>query len=186
MNHFGAFAIFIGGLALMTAGLQAAPPPKITLTGITTILGPAEALYTVAGGDPQQDKSYFLKEGQEEGGVAVVKIDTSKNVVTFSNHGVRQDIALANASSSDEQPLVTGDVTCPSGSRNPEFGDYDYAAQQSVTAPLNENQPSTTDAQRVQYQNQSDPPASDPPGQSASMMNGGGDAGGGPPGHGSF
>src|SRR5262249_33644281 len=45
---------------------QGPPPPKITVTGITTIFGPAEALYKVSGvpqpGKPPKDVSYILKE----------------------------------------------------------------------------------------------------------------------------
>jgi len=74
------------------------PPPKITLTGITTIFGPAEALYKVAGvvrdGKPPQDESYILTEGEGQDDVNVMRIDVKKGIVTFNNHGVTQDIPL--------------------------------------------------------------------------------------------
>ncbi len=74
------------------------PPPKITLTGITTILGPAEALYKVAGvvrdNKPPQDESYMLTEGEGQDDVDVVHIDVNKGLVTFNNHGVTQEIPL--------------------------------------------------------------------------------------------
>ena len=76
------------------------PPPKITLTGITTIFGPPEALFKVAGvvrnGGRPQDESYIFTEGEAEDDVEVAKIDTKKNIVSFVNHGVTQDIALTD------------------------------------------------------------------------------------------
>lgn len=119
------------------------PAPKITLTGITTILGAPEALYTVAGGPKdgtqRQDESYILKEGQEQDQVAVVSIDVEKVVVTFNNHGIRQEIALANGPTISEKlfaaPVVTNRLT----DRNPKPGDYNYVDRQLVTTPLPPN-----------------------------------------------
>lgn len=75
------------------------PPPKITLTGITTIFGPPEALFKVAGvvrnGGHPQDESYIFSEGEEQDDVEVTKIDTDNKEVTFINHGVQQNIKLA-------------------------------------------------------------------------------------------
>jgi hypothetical protein len=83
---------------------QGPPPPKITLTGITTIFGPAEALFNVAGvvrnGQPPHDESYIFTEGEEEDDVQVETIDTKKNVVTFKNHGAEQVIALIEGTAS--------------------------------------------------------------------------------------
>jgi hypothetical protein len=114
--------------------------PNITLAGITTICGPAEALYQVAGGSRDgkrgQDESYILKEGQEQDEVAVVTINVSEATVTFINHGVRQDITLANARSGGGKQFVAEGVTSPFGVRNPKPGDDNYADQRSVTAPL--------------------------------------------------
>ncbi len=74
------------------------PPPKITLTGITTIFGPAEALFKVAGvkreGKPPQDESYIFTEGESQDDVEVTAIDTVKKIVTFNNNGVVQEIPL--------------------------------------------------------------------------------------------
>lgn len=76
------------------------PPPKITLTGIMTIFGPTQALFKVAGvvrgGGRPQDESYILTEGQEQDDVTVSKIDAKKQIVTFMNHGVEQEIPLVD------------------------------------------------------------------------------------------
>lgn len=87
------------------------PPPKITLTGITTIFGPAEALFKAAGivvnGKPQ-DKSYILQEGQSEDDIDVTAIDTAKDVVTFNNHGEEQVIPLTVGVASGGGPASGG------------------------------------------------------------------------------
>jgi hypothetical protein len=97
---------------------NAIPPPKITLTGITTIFGPAEALYKVAGyaknGKQVPDQSYILTEGEEQDDVEVTAIDTQKDTVTFNNHGHEQVIPLANG-------VATGGDSGSSPSR-PQFG----------------------------------------------------------------
>jgi hypothetical protein len=80
------------------------PPPKITLTGITTIFGPAEALFKVDGvvrdGRPPQDESYIFTEGESQDDVEVTAIDTKKNVVTFNNHGLVQVLPLTDGTAS--------------------------------------------------------------------------------------
>jgi hypothetical protein len=97
---------------------DAPPPPKITLTGITTIFGPAEALYKVAGvvkpGQPPQDESYILQEGQGEDGVEVVHIDVDNGKVTFNNNGVMQDLLLTAG--------VASGGAAPSPMPGPNFG----------------------------------------------------------------
>jgi len=73
-------------------------PPKITANGITLILGATNVLFNVdmpaTGGQSGGPKSYMLSEGQREDDIEVVKIDVDAAVVTFNNHGVRQDIPL--------------------------------------------------------------------------------------------
>jgi hypothetical protein len=90
---------------------NAIPPPKITLTGITTIFGPAEALYKVAAyvkeGKQMPEQSYILTEGEAQDDVEVTMIDTQKDIVTFDNHGQAQVIPLANG-------VATGGNSAPS------------------------------------------------------------------------
>jgi hypothetical protein len=92
------------------------PPPKITLTGIMTIFGPAEALFKVAGvvrehGQPH-DESYIFTEGEMQDEVQVARIDTNKMVVSFINHGVQQDLGLtegvASTGSAPSAPTFPG------------------------------------------------------------------------------
>ena len=107
------------------------PPPKITLTGITTIFGPAEALFKVAGvkreGKPPQDESYIFTEGESQDDVEVTAIDTVKKVVTFNNNGVVQEIPLtagvaSGGGSAPSQPSFTSPRLSGDSSGRPGFG----------------------------------------------------------------
>ena len=77
------------------------PPSKITLNGIMTIFGTAQALFYVDVPPrppiPATQKSYVLSEGQRQDDIEVTHIDENKNVVTFNNHGVVQELPLVKA-----------------------------------------------------------------------------------------
>jgi hypothetical protein len=83
------------GLRPPPAQLPATNPPaalpKITLTGITTILGNKRALMKVAPtglkpGDPKE-LSMILTEGQREGDIEVLQIDENRGSVKVNNSG---------------------------------------------------------------------------------------------------
>jgi hypothetical protein len=70
----------------------AAPLPKITLTGITTILDSKRALMKVAAAnakqpDPTKELSLILTEGQREGEIEVLQIDEKAGSVKVRNSG---------------------------------------------------------------------------------------------------
>lgn len=76
------------------------PPPKITLSGIMSILGQWQALFkvaTVKPGQPAKDVFYTLSEGQSQDDIEVTHINEKGSLVTFNNHGIVQEIPLANA-----------------------------------------------------------------------------------------
>lgn len=77
------------------------PPSKITLNGIMTIFGTTQALFYVDVPPrpplPATQKSYILSEGQRQDDIEVTRIDEKKNVVTFNNHGVVQELPLVKA-----------------------------------------------------------------------------------------
>src|ERR1035437_4229559 len=79
------------------------PPPKITLNGIMSIFGKWEALFKVAAGKPKpgqppaKEEAYVLSEGERQDEIEVTKIDEPASLVTFNNHGVVQELPLANA-----------------------------------------------------------------------------------------
>lgn len=96
------------------AAADATPPPKITPTGIMTIFGTCQALFTVDGvnkpGQPGKTESYILSEGQRQDDVEVTRIDEKSGVVTFNNHGKVQEIPLVKAPdiSSTSTPASSG------------------------------------------------------------------------------
>jgi hypothetical protein len=106
---------------------QAEPPPKITLNGITSILGQLQALFKVAvaakAGQPAKDESYILSEGQRQDEIEVIQIDEKNCLVTFNNHGTVQELPLVKANAaavSTPTPAQGGPVpprnfTAPNG-----------------------------------------------------------------------
>lgn len=71
------------------------PPvlPKITLTGITTILGKKIAFLTIPGLRPgTRSESMALTEGQAENDVEVKQIDDRTGLVKIINHGEPQTL----------------------------------------------------------------------------------------------
>src|SRR5438045_1291474 len=70
---------------------DANPPPKITLTGITTILGKKQALMNVAmpakPPEPAKQKSFILAEGQRDGDIEVLEIDETSGTVKVDDFG---------------------------------------------------------------------------------------------------
>jgi hypothetical protein len=77
-----------------------APPPKITLTGFTTILGDKRVLFKVQEParppHPPKEESYILTEGQRDGDIEVLEVDAKAGVAKFNNHGTLQTLDLAN------------------------------------------------------------------------------------------
>jgi hypothetical protein len=78
--------------------------PKITPTGIQSLFGHTKALFKVTGtggkpGQPAKDAYYILSQGQMQDDIEVVKIDGKKNLVTFNNHGITQELPLTSAPS---------------------------------------------------------------------------------------
>ncbi len=67
------------------------PPPKITLTGITTIFHDKRALMNVAmparPPEPAKQQSFILAEHQREGDIEVLEIDVKTGDVKVSNFG---------------------------------------------------------------------------------------------------
>jgi hypothetical protein len=88
------------------------PPAKITPNGIMTLFGQLQVLFKVATppkpGEPAQDQSYVMSEGDRQDGIAVTKIDEQAGMITFDNHGVTQKLALTTATSASTSPTSDG------------------------------------------------------------------------------
>ncbi len=73
---------------------------KITLTGITTILGNKRVLMKTAappgkpGEPPKTEQSYILTEGQREGDIEVIEIDDKAGSVKVNNAGTIQTLTF--------------------------------------------------------------------------------------------
>ncbi len=73
---------------------------KITLTGITTILGNKRVLMKTApppgkpGEGPKSEQSYILTEGQREGDIEVIEIDEKGGSVKVNNGGTLQTLTF--------------------------------------------------------------------------------------------
>ncbi|HTB83130.1 MAG TPA: hypothetical protein VK742_05700 [Candidatus Sulfotelmatobacter sp.] len=89
------------------------PPIKLTPNGIMNVFGQLEVIFKAAipakGKEPAHDQSYVMAEGEREDDIEVVKIDDKASVITFVNHGIKQDLALADA------PTITSPAASPPG-----------------------------------------------------------------------
>ncbi len=74
------------------------PPPRITLQGVTTILGRRQVLFKTQmpakPGEPAREMSCVLSEGERQGGIEVVAIDEKAGTVRFNNHDILQTLNL--------------------------------------------------------------------------------------------
>lgn len=73
--------------------IKKTPPPKITFTGITTLLGTKKAYLTIPSSKPGGPaESIILAEGQSQNEIEVKSIDEKAGVVQVKNHGEDQTL----------------------------------------------------------------------------------------------
>lgn len=99
---------------------SAAPPPNVSLQGISTILGRAQALLKVkiAPKPPEAAKelSLVLDVGQREGDVEVLAIDPAAGTVSLSNQGTPLTLNIKDADKPAAGPAITAPIAqLPSG-----------------------------------------------------------------------
>jgi hypothetical protein len=73
------------------------PAEKITPNGIMSVLGKWQVLAkvsTVRPGQPPEEKSYILSEGEKQDGIVVLDVDGKRGIIKFNNHGIIQCIPL--------------------------------------------------------------------------------------------
>jgi len=108
---------------------EAAPPPKLILTGITTILGNKRVLLKAAmpgakPGEQGKEESYVLAEGQREGDIEVLQIDELSGSVkvndfgtivtlTFEKNGVKPPAGPGPAPNAPGTPPPSGAAPVP-------------------------------------------------------------------------
>ena len=125
-------------------GLKPPPPPakppevpvnvpKITLTGITTILGSKQAMMLVPVPAkppvPAKEESYILKEGQRDGDIEVLAIDEKAGTVKVKNHGAVQTLDFENNGAKLPTATPLPAVATP----NPMIG---QAANRAIPTPV--------------------------------------------------
>ena len=82
----------------------AQPPPKITLAGITTMLGNKRALLSVAVSN-KPPENFILTEGQRDGQIEVLQIDEKAGSVKVLNHGIKQTLDFLTAGAKPQPNL---------------------------------------------------------------------------------
>jgi hypothetical protein len=90
------------------------PPPKITLTGITTILGKKVTFLTVPPTKPgTPPEAMMLSEGQAQSEIEVKSIDEKASVVKVVNHGVEQTLDFDQNGAAKPSGPPAGSVPTP-------------------------------------------------------------------------
>jgi hypothetical protein len=86
--------------------IKRTPPPKITFTGITTILGKKLALLTFPVSKPNTPPvSVMLAEGQAQDEIEVKSIDEKAGVVQIINHGEPQTLDFEHDAPKGSGPM---------------------------------------------------------------------------------
>ena len=85
----------------LTPPSEIKPPVKLTLSGLTDILGKKQALLKAQipprpPAEPAKEESYILAEGQSESDVQVLAIDQKAGTVKVNNHGTIQTLDFVN------------------------------------------------------------------------------------------
>jgi len=91
-----------------------APPPNISLQGISTILGRAQALLKVKIApkppEPAKEQSLVMDVGQREGDVEVLSIDPITGTVNLSNQGAPLTLNIKDADKPIAGPAIANTV----------------------------------------------------------------------------
>ena len=111
------FALKPPAPASTTVAPVATPPPNVSLQGISTILGRAQALLKVkiAPKPPEAAKelSLVLDVGQREGDVEVLAIDPAAGTVSLSNQGTPLTLNIKDADKPAAGPAVAAAAGLP-------------------------------------------------------------------------
>ena len=98
------------------------PPPRITLTGITTILGKKRALMKVLlpgvkPGQPPTEQSLMLAEGQRDGEIELLGVDMKEGMARVDDYGTITNLTFekdgVKAPAVSTQPGIVGAAPPP-------------------------------------------------------------------------
>lgn len=131
------------------------PPVKLTLNGITTILGNKRALLHAQipprPPEPAKEENYMLTEGQRDGGVEVLSIDERAGIVKVNNNGLTETLNFVNngakAVAVAQSPVAaaSGPAGLPAAGAHAGFGQQRQIPTRSIPGS---NQYGGTPAQR--------------------------------------
>ena len=94
--------------------IKKTPPPKITLTGITTILGKKVTFLTIPPTKPgAPPESIMLAEGQAQSEIEVKSIDERAGVVQVMNHGESETLNFEKDGAKPPGPAPSGPMSMP-------------------------------------------------------------------------
>lgn len=112
-------------------------PVRITLTGITTILGDKRVLMKTAHGQTPE-RSYILTVGQREGDIEVLEIDENTGNVTLNNAGVvmRLNLDKDGPLSSVNQMPSLGALPPPPAALPHRFGTFSRQVSPAKRPPI--------------------------------------------------
>jgi hypothetical protein len=147
------------GLKPPTPAETPAPPPpppvKITLTGITTILGNKRALLSAQLPNKPQE-FYMLTEGQRDDDIEVVEINEAAGTVKVNNHGVPQTLDFMN-NGAKGQPVAAAPLPPPMPGALPPPGTMPGTPQPAPIPP-----PRTIPTRTMRLSNQNPAPPGTP------------------------
>lgn len=105
------FALKPPAVAVPPVTTVVTPPPNVSLQGISTILGRAQALLKVKIAarppEPAKEQSLVMDVGQREGDVEVVSIDPATGTVNLSNQGSPLTLNIKDADKPTAGPAIT-------------------------------------------------------------------------------
>jgi len=132
------------------------PPPKATLTGITTILGRRMAFITIEGTKAHPGESVVLVEGGAASGIEVKGIDEKAGTVSILNGGELQILKFEPARPSGQQLVGVFQMeVILDSSRSPV---PQVAAKAKVEPSLSpEEQTALIELQRIKFQMEGNP-----------------------------
>lgn len=125
-----------------------APFRKVTLTGITTILGRSVVFITIAGTKSEPAESVMIGKGQAVNGVEVEDIDERAGVVRIFNDGQLQILNFEPAKASGIQP--------EQGLRSPALPSPPMQTRPEA-AMTPEEQTALIELQRIKFQQEGNP-----------------------------
>jgi hypothetical protein len=150
---------------------QRSTPEKVIIlpNGIISIFGTPQVLFKTVDPSSDRQKSYLLNEKQRRDDIEVISINQGTGVVTFNNHGTKQEIRLPNASvitmptpsedgSTNDSPHLEIPRPGELGSGIPPYLGGDENTGQATHEPLTPDQQILMiEAQRAYYRAKGDP-----------------------------